>query len=128
MLDDLLTYYNRELGYLRRLAGAFAENHPKIAGRLRLSRDTVDDPHVERLIEAVAFLNARTRHKLDDDFPELTDALLSVLYPHYLAPVPSMAIVRFESQPDLATAHTLPVGTELDSEPVGGDPCRFRTC
>ena len=47
-----------KLGYLRRLAGAFAEIHPKIAGRLRLTRDTIDDPHVERLVEAVAFLNA----------------------------------------------------------------------
>ena len=128
MLEDLLTYYNRELGYLRRLAGSFADTHPKIAGRLRLTRDTIDDPHVERLIEAVAFLNARIRHKLDDDFPELTDALLAILYPHYLAPVPSMAIVQFESQADLAGSHTLPVGTELDSEPVGGDSCRFRTC
>ena len=128
MLEDLLTYYNRELGYLRRLAGGFAESHPKIAGRLRLTRDTIDDPHVERLIEAVAFLNARIRHKLDDDFPELTDALLAVLYPHYLSPVPSMAIVQFESQPDLASSYKLPVGTELDSELVAGDACRFRTC
>ena len=34
-------------------------------------------------------------HRLDDEFPELTDALLEVLYPHYLAPVPSCAVVQF---------------------------------
>ena len=55
----------------------------------------VEDPHVARLIESAAFLNARIRHKLEYDFPELTDALLGVLYPHYLAPIPSMAIVQF---------------------------------
>jgi len=128
MLEDLLTYYNRELTYLRRLSGDFAATHEKIAGRLRLSRDTVDDPHVERLIEAVAFLNARTRHKLDDDFPELTDALLNVLYPHYLSPIPSMAIVNLRCPPDLAGSYTVPRGAELDSEPVQGETCRFRTC
>ena len=54
-----------------------------------------EDPHVERLIEAFAYLNARTRHKLDDDFPEITDAMLGVLYPHYQAPIPAMAVVQF---------------------------------
>ena len=86
--DSLLAYFNRELEALRGLAGEFAERHPKIAGRLRLTKDTVDDPHVGRLLEGVAFLGARVQHRLDDEFPELTDGLLSVLYPHYLAPCP----------------------------------------
>ena len=76
--DSLLAFFNRELEALRVLAGEFAERHPKIAGRLRLTKDTVDDPHVSRLLEGVAFLGARVQHRLDDEFPELTDALLSV--------------------------------------------------
>lgn len=128
MVDELLPYYNRELTYIRKLAAEFAEAHPKIAGRLRLSADAVEDPYVARLIEGFAFLNARIRHKLDDDFPELTDALLSVLYPHYLAPIPSMSIVRFDSQPDLTAAYSIPKGTEIETEIVGGEPCIFRTC
>ena len=128
MVDELLPYYNRELTYIRRLAAEFAEAHPKIAGRLRLSADAVEDPYVARLIEGFAFLNARVRHKLDDDFPELTDALLSVLYPHYLAPIPSMSIVRFGCDPDLTTSYKVPKGTEIETETVGGEPCIFRTC
>lgn len=128
MTDELLPYYNRELTHIRRLAAEFAEANPKIAGRLRLSRDAVEDPHVARLIEAFAFLNARISHKLDDEFPELTDALLGVLYPHYLAPVPSMTIVQFNGQPDLPGVFVVPAGTELDTEPVQGETCRYRTC
>ncbi len=128
MADELLPYYNRELIYVRKLAAEFAEAHPKIAGRLRLSADAIEDPHVSRLIEAFAYLNARIQFKLDDDFPELTDALLGVLYPHYLAPIPSMAIVQFAGQPDLAVPYTVPAGVELETEPVGGEICRFRTC
>jgi type VI secretion system protein ImpG len=101
MSDSLLGHYNRELAAIRKLAAEFAEAHPKIAGRLRLSADAVDDPHVARLLEGVAFLGARVQQRLDDEFPELTDALLGVLYPHYLAPVPSCAIAQFRAQPDL---------------------------
>jgi type VI secretion system protein ImpG len=126
--DDLLPYYNRELSYIRRLAAEFADAHPKIAGRLRLSQDAVEDPHVDRLIQAFAFLTARIRRKLDDEFPELTEALLNVLYPHYLSPVPSMAITQLTCPGDLAGAFVLPAGVEIETEPLAGESCRFRTC
>ena len=131
MSDELLPYYHRELAFIRRLGAEFAEAHPKIAGRLRLGPDAAEDPHVERLIEAFAYLNARTRHKLDDDFPEITDALLSVLYPHYLAPIPSMAVVQCvldRGQGDLTGGYTIPRESAIETEPVDGEPCRFRTC
>ena len=127
MSDVLLPYYDRELNALRRLAAEFAETHPKIAGRLRLAPETVDDPHVERLLEGVAFLAARVHHRLDDEFPELTDALLGVLYPHYLAPIPSAAIARFQTQPELTLPVRLEAGLAVETEPVQGETCRFRT-
>src|SRR5882757_5664693 len=127
MSDELLPYYDRELNALRRLAGEFATAHPKIAGRLRLAPDVVDDPHVARLLEGVAFLAARVDHRLDDEFPELTDALLGVLYPHYLAPLPSSAIAQFTCKPDLKVPCQVPANLPLDTEPVRGEPCRFRT-
>lgn len=131
MSDELLPYYNRELAYLRRLGAQFAEEHPKIAGRLRLGADTADDPHVERLIEAAAYLNARTRFKLDDDFPEISDALLGLLYPHYQAPIPSMAVAQFtldRGQGELVEGFPLPRPSLLETEPIEGEPCRFQTC
>src|SRR3954464_2971466 len=127
MSDELLPYYDRELNALRRLAGEFATAHPKIAGRLRLAPDVVGDPHVARLLEGVAFLAARVHHRLDDEFPELTDALLGVLYPHYLAPFPSCAIAQFQCPPELDTPVNLPAGLALTTEPVRGEACRFRT-
>ncbi len=127
MSDALLPYYDRELNALRALAAEFAAEHPKIAGRLRLAPEAIDDPHVERLLEGVAFLAARVHHRLDDEFPELTDALLGVLYPHYLAPFPSAAIVEFQPQPDLSSPLKLAPGLALETEPVGGEPCRFQT-
>jgi type VI secretion system protein ImpG len=127
LADSLLPYYNQELVAIRRLASEFATAHPKIAGRLRLAPDAVDDPHVARLLDGVAFLSARAQKRLDDEFPELTDTLLGVLYPHYLAPFPSCAIAQFTSKGDLQTMLEIPAGFTLDTEPVRGQSCRYRT-
>ena len=127
MSDTLLPYYDRELTAIKRLAAEFAETHPKIAGRLRLSADAVDDPHVARLLEGVAFLAARVHHRLDDEFPELTDALLGLLYPHYLAPMPSCIVVQLNCQSGLMLPARLPFGIAFDSEPVHGEPLHYRS-
>src|SRR5215469_9425456 len=118
MFDELHAYYDRELAYLRKLASEFAEQHPKIAGRLRLSGEVTDDPHVERLLQGFAFIAARIHRKLDDDFPELTQGLLEVLYPHYLAPIPSMAIIELTAKSDLSSPIAIAADTLLDSAPV----------
>lgn len=127
MADGFLQRYNDELVAIRRRAARFADAFPKIAGRLRVTGEVADDPHVERLIQSFAYSAARVRQKLDDEFPELTDGLLETLYPHYLAPLPSMSIVRFAPSNTLASVQTVPRHTEIFAEPIGGESCRFRT-
>lgn len=131
MRDDLLMYYERELDYLRKTAVQFAEKNPKVASRLVLEPTKCEDPHVERLLEAFAFLAARVHLKIDDEFPEISEALLTVVYPQLVRPIPSMSIVEFEPDPEkgkLSTAFPIPRGSILHSRPVGGAPCTFRTC
>ena len=88
MRDDLLLYYERELTFLRQMGAEFAVKYPKIASRLMIEPDKCEDPHVERMLEAFAFLAARVHLKIDDEFPRFTQHLLEILYPHYLAPIP----------------------------------------
>jgi type VI secretion system protein ImpG len=131
MRDELLTYYERELTFVRRMAAEFAEKYPKIAGRLLLERGKCEDPHVERLIESFALLAARVHLKIDDEFPEITQSLLQVLYPHYLCPVPSMSIVEFVLDPaqgKLSTGYAIDRHETLYSKPGHDTVCRFRTC
>jgi len=131
MRDELLGYYERELIFLRRMGAEFAAKYPKIAARLLLDEEKVEDPHVERMIEAFAFLTGRVSLKLDDELPEITESFLNVLYPHYLAPIPSMAIAQFSfGNPNdkLTAVQQLERGAKLYSRPVDGTPCRFRTC
>lgn len=131
MRDDLLLYYERELDYLRKMAVQFAEKHPKVASRLVLEPTKCEDPHVERLLEAFAFLAARVHLKIDDEFPEISEALLTVVYPQLVRPIPSMTIVEFQPDPEkgkLTTGMLIERNSPLYSRPVGGVPCTFRTC
>lgn len=128
MSDELLPYYEKELAFIRQMGAEFAAEHPKIASRLGINAEIIDDPHVSRLIEGFAYLNARIQHKLDDDFPELTDALLSVLYPHYHRPIPSMTIVQFEADEDkLDAPYRIDKNALLETEQFQGENCRFST-
>lgn len=129
-MESLLPYYERELTHLRRLSHDFAKRYPKVAGRLLISGENCDDPHIERLIESFAFLAGRIHKKLDDDYPEFTDALLQVIYPQYLRPFPSVSIARFEPLPSTSVDGGNPVvprHTTLHTRPVRGVACRFRT-
>jgi type VI secretion system protein ImpG len=128
MNKDFLNYYNKELAFVRRQGAEFAKQHPKVAGHLRMSPDAIEDPHVSRLIEAVAFLNAGIRQRLDDDYPELSSALLNILYPHYLAPIPSMAIVQFQPALTLTDKSIIEKGRLIETLPIDGLPIRFQTC
>jgi type VI secretion system protein ImpG len=135
MDDRLLEHYNTELRHLREMAGEFAREFPKIAGRLALDKDAKEicaDPYVERLLEGFAFLAARVHLKLDAEFPRFTQTLLETIYPHFLTPVPSMAVVRFdptEQEAALGPGSPVPRGTLIKSILGKGErtACTFRT-
>jgi type VI secretion system protein ImpG len=130
----LLNHYNIELAHIRQTAAEFAQEFPKIAARLALDREAKEicpDPFVERLLEGFAFLTARVQVKLDAEFPRLTQSLLETVYPQYLCPIPSMAIVRFE--PDYQAippeSYSIARGTVLRSNLRPGErtACEYRT-
>src|SRR5579884_2759569 len=128
----LLRYYDLELQHLRGMGAEFSREFPKIAGRLGLEGFTCADPFVERLLEGVAFLAARVHLKLDAEFPRFTQSLLETVYPHYLAPTPSMTLVQFQPQPTepaLAAGYKIPRHTSVRSLIGKGDQtaCTYRT-
>lgn len=136
MRNLLLKHYDEELGHIRQMAAEFAREFPKIAGRLGLEaggQEICPDPFVERLLEGFAFLTARVQVKFDAEFPRLTQSLLESVFPHYLAPTPSMLIAQFEPQfaeADLAGGYLIPRGTSLRGNPGvqgAGTPVQFQT-
>lgn len=129
-MDELLPYYERELALLSRHAREFADKYPKIAGRLLMAGETVEDPHVERLIQSFALIASRIHKKLEDDYPEFTGALFQSLFPTYLRPFPSCTIANFSMGNTLAQLSAplhIPRGTNLASRAVKGVQCKFKT-
>lgn len=95
----LVEFYDQELKYLRETAREFGAAYPTLAARLGVNAPGEADPYVERLLEGVAFLAARVQLKLADEFPKFTQHLLEAIYPHYLAPTPSVAVLAMEPKP-----------------------------
>jgi type VI secretion system protein ImpG len=128
-MDELFAQYERELVTMRQLCREYAERYPKVAAKLQMGGEACDDPHVERLIQSVALLCARVSKRLDDAYPQFTEALLNLLFPHYLRPFPSCAIARFLPPAAGAGGATgkVPRGTLLESAPVRGVHCKFQT-
>jgi type VI secretion system protein ImpG len=87
-----LDYYESELTHIRGLAAEFAALHPSVARNLSLDTVPCPDPYVERLLDGVAFLAARTRHKVDAERSRFTRSILEVLYPDLVAPAPAMGM------------------------------------
>jgi type VI secretion system protein ImpG len=119
-------YYQDELAFLRESGREFADVNPEAA---RFLAEAGTDPDVERMLEGFAFLTAKLRQKLDDELPEFTHAFTQMFWPHYLRPIPATTILQFEpSNKATAELKQLKRGIEIDSKPVDGTRCRFRTC
>jgi type VI secretion system protein ImpG len=129
-MDELLRYYEEELGLFGQFAREFRARYPKPASDLHLAGETYEDPSVARLIQSVALMSARIRKRLDDDYPKFTESLLESLYPHYLRPMPSHTIVQVGGHGDAELpdgVSTLARGTMLRTSARHDSVCLFRT-
>lgn len=130
-MEQLLPYYQRELGWFREYCREFGARFPAIAGELQMSGDVCEDPHAERMIQGFALLAARVSKRLDDDYPQFTESLLETLYPHYLRTFPSCSIAQLSLDvaggKDASALLAVPRGTLMHTAQVAGVRCRFST-
>lgn len=128
----LLHHYNTELDFMREMGSEFARHFPKVAGRLGMEGLECADPYVERMLEGFAFLTARVHLKIEEEYPKFCQHLLEIVYPDYLAPLPSMTVVQLQpdcGDTDLANGLKIERGTSLESGlgPNMQTPCEYRT-
>ncbi|MFZ1340119.1 MAG: type VI secretion system baseplate subunit TssF, partial [Paracoccaceae bacterium] len=111
-----LSYYEAELAHVRDLSREFAALHPTVARNLSLDAVPCPDPYVERLLEGVAYLAARTRLKLDGESQRHVRGILDALYPDLAGPAPAMSTVVLHPGPQVLTmadGHLVKRGTRL---------------
>lgn len=128
----LLEYYNRELQFVREMGAEFSQAYPRIASRLGMEGIECSDPYVERLLEGFAFLAARVQLKLDARHPDFTQHLTEMVYPHFLCPTPSCAVVELTpnmKEGGVLGGHPIKRGTSLRAPLGKGErtSCEFRT-
>lgn len=134
-LQKLLRYFQHELVMNDALRIDFARRHPSLASALGVAGAGAgeSDPHIQRLLQAVALMNAHTAMRIDAGQEWLTEALLHMNYPHYLRPFPSCTIVQFDAgntergASALETVTTVQRGTILLGPVHEGVRCQFRT-
>ena len=130
MIEELLPYYEKQLQEFGQQSRAFADKYPKIAQRLSLNQEQIDDPHIERLIQAFSLIAARIDKKLADSYDIFTRSLFEVMFPQYLRHFPACSVVSFEDlnkQKQLTDVHIIPKGTTLKSRSFKGVQCEFNT-
>ena len=126
-LDTLLPHFERELALMRQGMERFERDFPKAAVKLSLSGGQSDDSGVERMMQGAAWLYARASRRIGDHVPEFTEAMLDMVFPAYLRPVPSCSIAQFDVSrlfEDQVRTLVVPRGTMLASRPL---LCRFAT-
>lgn len=118
-------YFREELAYLREQGKVFSQTYPQLS---RFLQSRSYDPDVERLLEGFAFLTARLRAKVDDEFPELTHSILNMLWPNYLRPIPSFTVMALTPEDNLNGVQVVKKGTMFDSKAVEKTTCHFTSC
>lgn len=111
-----LEYYEDELAHVRGMAAEFADMHPSVARNLSLDAVPCPDPYVERLLEGVAFLAARTRLRLDSEGAWFARATIEALHPDLIAPTPAVGLAALRPGRQLQGmpgGHVVARGTRL---------------
>lgn len=110
MNNQFLNYFEKELESLKKDAVEFSKSNPKLARNLGLNEKGIDDPNISRLIESIAFLNAKVSKRLDDGVEEMAESMLATLYPDFEAPFPAISAAKFEIDGSLATESVIKQG------------------
>ena len=125
MIDNqLLDAYIAELEALRNHGRDFAHAYPDIAADLDIGPRRSRDPHVERVVDSIAFLSARMRLMIEEDATQLPLATLSMLAPALVEPVPTMAVLQLH---DGSEEQDIPRGARFDFEVAGQAVACFST-
>ncbi|GAA0820359.1 type VI secretion system baseplate subunit TssF [Colwellia asteriadis] len=122
-------YFDAQMRLLTQAGKQFAEHYPEHAGQLNIDSIKERDPHVERLLEGVAYLNANIQKRLDESLPEVSEQVLRQLCPALLNFYPSTTVFQFTPKYTMQESLLVEKGLEITTEhAIEHVKCKFTTC
>ncbi|PCK29706.1 type VI secretion system baseplate subunit TssF [Pseudoalteromonas piscicida] len=126
---DMQQYFDAQMRLLTQAGKQFAQQYPEHAGFLNIDALKDRDPHVERLLEGVAYLTAFTQKRLDETLPEVSEQVLRQICPILLNYYPSTTVLEFAPKLTMQGLVSVPKGAEVSSKKSDKAPvaCHFTT-
>lgn len=117
-----LDYFENEMNYLMEEGKIFKQKYPNMSN-LDFS-NTSCDPDIKRLIESIAFLNAKLNQRIEKKNPELNQEILNNIYPYFNRPIPSFCIFHI---PEPSKALTINNNTKISLQSKNKEQYTFLT-
>ncbi|WP_024594498.1 MULTISPECIES: type VI secretion system baseplate subunit TssF [unclassified Pseudoalteromonas] len=114
-------YFDAQMRLLTQAGKQFARFYPEHAGMLNIDALKDRDPHIERLLEGVAYLTAHTQKRLDESVPEVSEQVLRQLCPILLSYYPSSTVVQFKPKLAMQKTHSISKGLQLNPPKAKAD-------
>ena len=114
-------YFDAQMRLLTQAGKQFAQFYPEHAGMLNIDALKDRDPHIERLLEGVAYLTAHTQKRLDESVPEVSEQVLRQLCPILLSYYPSSTVVQFKPKLAMQKTHSISKGLQLNPPKAKAD-------
>ncbi len=130
MNDTRLKYFLNEYSQLLSKGNSFSKEFPKVAGNLTEKMHPSEDPHMDRVIEAMTELAGEIKQYLMDGSDDLGGRLSSTVASALTDPFPSSTVVQFDhlQEADVAeTSKKIPSGELLFSCADGVEECVYTT-
>jgi len=129
-------YFDAQMRLLAQAGKQFAAQYPEHAGQLNIDSIKERDPHVERLLEGVAYFTANIQQRLDGVVPEVSEQVLRQLCPVLLNHYPSTTVFQFSPKFSYKDPTIIKKGMEVSSNQVAINlgherktiKCKFTTC
>ncbi|SFC95796.1 type VI secretion system baseplate subunit TssF [Pseudoalteromonas denitrificans] len=121
-------YFDAQMRLLTQAGKQFAKSYPEHAGMLNLDSLKDRDPHIERLLEGVAYLTAHVQQRLDNAIPEVAQQILRQLCPLLLNYYPSTSVLQFTPKVAMQSSQEISKGMQVSNEKLHGkNMCHFQT-
>lgn len=125
-MKQLLGYYQSEIDYLLNEGRIFAKKHLQSAKNIEWNKNGSNDPNIQHMLEAFAFLTASIQQQIDTTSSSLNFHIIDKLCPIFSKSIPSSTIMQLQFDSKLINQH-IPQKSEINAIAPNGEKVTYKT-